>query len=73
MQEFERFKDSKGRVDVLFPLVIFCSIWLGALALALVKLDYIGILPKTLLDWVSAMPPAHYREISVPAVALAAP
>ncbi|CAG9463552.1 unnamed protein product [Pedinophyceae sp. YPF-701] len=59
VNEFKKFEDSKGRVDLRGPMALYVALQLGKLALAANKLDTIGLLPKQVSDFVSrtAVPP----------------
>ena len=63
--EFTRYEDEKGRVDTLGPLAVYLFFQLGKLYLAARKLDNIGLLPRSVGDFISATPVPAAAEISL--------
>ena len=57
---FERFADKY--TDVTVPRIMFCSIQLVGLCLALNKLNAMGLLPTHASDWVSGLAPPRAIE-----------
>ena len=64
VQEFERFRDPSGKVNVWIPALMYLGVWFGALLFVLWKFDSMGLLPKQLADMVSAVPPPLPAQIS---------
>lgn len=54
-QTFERFADAN--TDMTGPRLVFCAIQVVGLAMALWKLNAMGLLPTHASDWVSNMKP----------------
>lgn len=59
-QAFERFADA--RTDVTMPRLLYCAIQLVGLAIALYKLNALGLLPTHASDWVSSLKPPTALE-----------
>jgi hypothetical protein len=57
---FERFADAN--TDVTGPRLAFCAIQVAGLAMALYKLNAMGLLPTHASDWVSGMKPPRALE-----------
>jgi hypothetical protein len=60
----ERKEDSDSHVDLRLPKLIFISIQILALALAIYKCSTMGLLPLTSADWISYLPNLQYFEHS---------
>ena len=57
---FERFSDAN--TDMTGPRLAFCAIQVAGLAMALYKLNAMGLLPTHASDWVSGMKPPRALE-----------
>ena len=62
-QTFERFDKEEG-VNLFLPKLIFLSLQILALAVALYKTHTMGLLPVTSGDWTSYLPEKIYQEFS---------
>ena len=56
--------ESDSHVDLRLPKLIYISIQILALALAVYKCSMMGLLPLTSADWISYIPKIEYLEHS---------
>ena len=61
---FEPLSDASGKVDVTGPRLLFCAIQAAGLAFAVYRLNVMGLLPTTVSDWVSGLPPPAATEFA---------
>jgi ER membrane protein complex subunit 4 len=60
-EPFRNFEKDEG-INLRTPKLIFGSLQLLALAVALYKCSTMGLLPLTSVDWVDYLPRAQYQE-----------
>lgn len=66
-QQFARFSNEEG-IDLKLPKLIFISLQILSLAMALYKCSTMGLLPITSADWTGYIPAKEYLEHSGSAV-----
>lgn len=62
-QTFQKYFKDEG-IDVKLPILIFVSLQLLSIGIALYKCSTMGLLPLTSADWTSLIPEKKYMEIS---------
>ncbi len=62
-QTFQQFEKEEG-VDLRLPKLIFISLQIVSLLMALYKTYTMGLLPATSADWASYLPEKTYAERS---------
>lgn len=63
-EPFKPFEKEEG-IDLKMPKLIFASLQVLALGVALYKCSTMGLLPLTSADWVSYLPKVVYKETSL--------
>ena len=63
-EPFKPFEKEEG-IDLKMPKLIFASLQILALGVALYKCSTMGLLPLTSADWVSYLPKVVYKETSL--------
>jgi Protein of unknown function (DUF1077) len=63
-QAFIKFEKEDG-IDLRLPKLIYLSLQVLSLGVALYKCSTMGLLPVTSADWTNLLPPHNYLDTSV--------